>query len=86
MPLTINCWPSVSGGESYVNIEYESTAHFDLQNVVIAIPLPALSHAPRVTQVCSPLNPAERGYRRPAACVTPRRLGGQPPIPYTLNP
>ena len=51
VPLTINCWPSVSGGESYVNIEYESTVAFDLQNVVITIPLPALAHAPRVTQV-----------------------------------
>ena len=51
VPLSINCWPSVSGGESYVNIEYEATADFDLQNVVISIPLPALSQAPRVPQV-----------------------------------
>lgn len=51
VPLSINCWPSVSGGESYVNIEYESLASYDLQNVVIAIPLPAPSHAPRVVQV-----------------------------------
>ena len=50
VPLSINCWPSVSGGESYVNIEYEATADFDLQNVVISIPLPALSQAPRVPQ------------------------------------
>ena len=21
LPLSINCWPSISGGESYVNIE-----------------------------------------------------------------
>lgn len=51
VPLTINCWPSVSGGESYVNIEYEATAAFDLQKVCIAIPLPALAHAPQVNQV-----------------------------------
>lgn len=51
VPLTINCWPSVSGGESYVNIEYEATAPFDLQKVAIAIPLPALAHAPQVNQV-----------------------------------
>jgi coatomer subunit delta len=51
VPLSINCWPSSSGGESYVNIEYEATADFDLQNVAIAIPLPALSQAPRVNQV-----------------------------------
>lgn len=50
-PLSINCWPSVSGAESYVNIEYEATSAFDLQTVVIAIPLPAMSHAPRVSQV-----------------------------------
>jgi hypothetical protein len=31
VPLTINCWPSVSGGQSYVNIEYESTSAFELQ-------------------------------------------------------
>ncbi|GLI64081.1 hypothetical protein VaNZ11_007250 [Volvox africanus] len=51
VPLSINCWPSVSGGESYVNIEYESTSNFDLQNVQIVIPLPASGHAPTVNQV-----------------------------------
>jgi len=50
-PLSINCWPSTSGAESYVNIEYEAIEGLDLQTVVIAIPLPALSHAPRVSQV-----------------------------------
>ena len=50
-PLSINCWPSQSGAESYVNIEYEATTAFDLQTVVIAIPLPAMSHGPRVSQV-----------------------------------
>lgn len=51
VPLLINCWPSASGGESYVNIEYESTTDFDLQNVAIAIPLPALASTPKVNQV-----------------------------------
>ncbi len=54
VPLLINCWPSASGGESYVNIEYESTTDFDLQNVAIAIPLPALAASPKVNQVCLP--------------------------------
>lgn len=49
VPLTINCWPSVSGGQSYVNIEYESTASFDLQNVSITIPVP--TGPPTVNQV-----------------------------------
>lgn len=48
VPLTINCWPSASGGESFVNIEYESRTEFDLQNVVIAIPC---HQPPRITQV-----------------------------------
>ena len=48
VPLTINCWPSVSGGDSYVNIEYEAHVPFDLQNVVIAIPCHT---APRVNEV-----------------------------------
>lgn len=48
VPLTINCWPSVSGGDSYVNIEYEAHVDFDLQNVVIAIPCHT---APRVNEV-----------------------------------
>jgi hypothetical protein len=51
VPLSINCWPSASGSDSYVNIEYESTAPFDLQNVVIAIPLPALDSPPKVNQI-----------------------------------
>mmetsp|Transcript_14112 Transcript_14112/g.35607 ORF Transcript_14112/g.35607 Transcript_14112/m.35607 type:complete len:525 (-) Transcript_14112:236-1810(-) len=48
VPLTINCWPSVSGGESFVNIEYESQAEFDLHNVLIGIPVHS---APSVSQV-----------------------------------
>ncbi|CAA0840042.1 Coatomer subunit delta [Striga hermonthica] len=51
VPLSINCWPSVSGNETYVNLEYEAPPMFDLQNVVISIPLPALREAPRVQQI-----------------------------------
>ncbi|CAK9204770.1 unnamed protein product [Sphagnum troendelagicum] len=51
VPLSINCWPSVSGGESYVNIEYEASKAFELQNVIIQIPLPALRDPPTVNQV-----------------------------------
>jgi hypothetical protein len=51
VPLSINCWPSASGSDSYVNIEYESAAGYDLQGVVIAIPLPHMNHAPTVNQV-----------------------------------
>lgn len=51
LPLTINCWPSVSGNETYVNIEYETPAQIDLQNVVISVPLPALREAPNVQQI-----------------------------------
>ncbi|CAO2815311.1 unnamed protein product [Amaranthus hypochondriacus] len=51
VPLTINCWPSVSGSDTYVNIEYEASSRFDLQNVVISVPLPALRDAPNVTQI-----------------------------------
>jgi hypothetical protein len=50
LPLSINCWPSTSGSESFVNIEYESTVDFDLHNLVVAIPV---SQAPRVNQVTS---------------------------------
>jgi hypothetical protein len=48
---SVNCWPSVSGGESYVNIEYEASKAFELQNVIIQIPLPALRDPPTVNQV-----------------------------------
>lgn len=51
VPLSINCWPSVSGNETYVNLEYEASSMFDLQNVVISIPLPALREAPKVQQI-----------------------------------
>lgn len=51
VPLSINCWPSISGGESFVNIEYESFAEFDLQNVVVAIPC---HQPPRINQVRCP--------------------------------
>ncbi|KAG6514029.1 hypothetical protein ZIOFF_024368 [Zingiber officinale] len=48
---TVNCWPSVSGGETYVNIEYEASEMFDLQHVIISIPLPALREPPSVRQI-----------------------------------
>ncbi|GAB2277537.1 hypothetical protein Dimus_012247 [Dionaea muscipula] len=51
LPLTINCWPSVSGNETYVSIEYEASSLFDLQNVVISVPLPALREIPNVKQI-----------------------------------
>lgn len=51
VPLSINAWPSASGKDCYVNIEYESNVDYDLQGVVIAIPLPHLGHAPTVNQV-----------------------------------
>lgn len=51
IPLTINCWPSVSGGQSYVNIEYECTASFDLHDVRIIVPVPALAAPPQVNQI-----------------------------------
>ncbi|KAI3936033.1 hypothetical protein MKX01_021463 [Papaver californicum] len=51
VPLTINCWPSVSGNETYVSLEYEASSMFDLRNVVISVPLPALREAPSVRQV-----------------------------------
>ena len=54
VPLLINCWPSASGAESYVNIEYESTVSFDLHNVVITIPIPSSGAAPRINQVPRP--------------------------------
>ncbi|KAL5059645.1 hypothetical protein RYX36_031249 [Vicia faba] len=51
VPLTINCWPSSSGNETYVSIEYEASSMFDLRNVVISVPLPALREAPNVSQI-----------------------------------
>ena len=44
VPITINCWPTPSGSETYINIEYEATTKFDLQNVVITIPGAPLPH------------------------------------------
>lgn len=38
VPITINCWPTPSGSETYLNIEYESSATYDLQRVVISVP------------------------------------------------
>lgn len=73
VPISINCWPSVSGGESYVNIEYESTSELDLQNVKIVIPVPG-GHSPSVNQVgCTPC-PAARGGGGQHACVISARM------------
>jgi hypothetical protein len=50
-PLSVTCWPSVSGTETYVNLEYESSAPFDLRELTIAVPVPgAVAGAPQVNQ------------------------------------
>lgn len=49
--IAVNCWPSVSGNETFVSIEYEASSMFDLRNVVISVPLPALREAPSVRQI-----------------------------------
>lgn len=48
-PLLINCWPSDSGGESVVNIEYELGAIKELRDVVITIPIGS-GNQPTVSQ------------------------------------
>eukprot|EP00173_Palmaria_palmata_P003290 Plantae.Rhodophyta-Palmaria_palmata.ctg3433.p1 GENE.Plantae.Rhodophyta-Palmaria_palmata.ctg3433~~Plantae.Rhodophyta-Palmaria_palmata.ctg3433.p1 ORF type:complete len:201 (+),score=30.59 Plantae.Rhodophyta-Palmaria_palmata.ctg3433:64-603(+) len=65
-PLLINCWPSDSGSESTVNIEYElgaNAAAKDLRNVVISIPVGGGSQ-PTVTEV-----DGEFVYNPRAQCV-----------------
>uniref|UniRef100_A0A803M5V1 Coatomer subunit delta n=1 Tax=Chenopodium quinoa TaxID=63459 RepID=A0A803M5V1_CHEQI len=51
IPLTISCWPSVSGNVTDVSIEYEASSNFELQNVIISVPLPSLKEAPNVRQI-----------------------------------
>ncbi|XP_037414669.1 coatomer subunit delta-3-like [Triticum dicoccoides] len=51
LPLTVTCWPSTSGNTTVVNIEYEASDMFDLHNVIVSIPLPALRDAPSVKQI-----------------------------------
>ncbi|XP_027909987.1 coatomer subunit delta-like [Vigna unguiculata] len=51
VPLTINCWPSTSGNNTYVSIEYEASSMFDLRDVMISVPLPSLREAPSVNQI-----------------------------------
>jgi len=43
MPLVINLWPSTSGGETTVPVEFEKKCDFDLSDVKISIPLPGAS-------------------------------------------
>jgi len=48
LPLSINCWPTINGGETAVSIEYEATDAMDLQHVVISIPCPPCRDPPAV--------------------------------------
>ncbi|XP_065845793.1 coatomer subunit delta-like [Oscarella lobularis] len=49
MPLTINCWPSESGGNCEVNIEYElQVEDMELHDVTISVPVPTGVGAPVV--------------------------------------
>jgi coatomer subunit delta len=38
VPISVNCWPTPSGLETYLIAEYEAGATYDLQNVEISIP------------------------------------------------
>ncbi|KAL6513195.1 hypothetical protein OROGR_020681 [Orobanche gracilis] len=51
VPLSISCWPTVSKKETSLKLEYEALKMFDLQDVVISIPLPAIMEEPRVPQI-----------------------------------
>ncbi|XP_047170741.1 coatomer subunit delta-like [Vigna umbellata] len=51
VPLTINCWPTTSGNNTSVSIEYEASSMFDLRDVLISVPLPSLREAPSVNQI-----------------------------------
>ena len=44
VPIAINCWPTPSGSETYINIECGATTKFGLQNVVTTIPGAPLPH------------------------------------------
>lgn len=50
VPLVINSWPSPSGDETYVNMDYEVNGKYELREVVISIPLPS-GRQPSVNQV-----------------------------------
>jgi len=50
VPLLINCWPTQSGAETQVNIEYEATELFDLRQVQIYIPV-GTSECPAVNSI-----------------------------------
>jgi len=43
VPLVINLWPSTSGGETTIPVEFEKKCDFDLIDVTISIPIPGAS-------------------------------------------
>jgi len=49
VPLMLNCWPSVSGAQSFVSIEYEAPGPLELHGLRITIPVPAAREPPSVT-------------------------------------
>ena len=52
VPLHITFWPSEENGYSVVSVEYESKSdHLELNGVIITIPVPGISDAPKITEV-----------------------------------
>ncbi|KAL6514710.1 hypothetical protein OROGR_020289 [Orobanche gracilis] len=51
VPLSISCWPTVSKKETSLKLAYEALKMFDLQDVAISIPLPAIMEEPRVPRI-----------------------------------
>ncbi|KAA8499776.1 Coatomer subunit delta [Porphyridium purpureum] len=65
VPLMITCWPSDTGSDCQVNVEYELTTQQELRDVLIAIPTQSGSIAPQVVE----MDTGDFGFNARTQCV-----------------
>ena len=40
LPISVSCWPSASGSDVTVNLEYEKSGKMDVSNLRVIVPCP----------------------------------------------
>lgn len=62
VPITVNCWPSESSNETYINVEYDAKDDIDLRRVKIIIPVPRSDNSKDNLPVVNSIDSGETSY------------------------
>lgn len=69
VPLMVNCWPSESRNEVFLNVEYESSAKFDLKRLKITIPIPRNASSGKSLPVINNVDSGDTSFDSRRSCL-----------------